>query len=353
MGQTTIGRSVAIVAAAALLASLTAATLAAPTSAAKPKPRCAGKVATIVGTRKSETIRGTRKADVIVAKGGDDTVRGRGGNDTICGGGGKDKLYGDGGNDRVRGEAGNDTAFGGSGRDKLFGNDGNDKLWGSTEADWLFGGAGRDRLEGQGSDDALDGGPAIDVCRQGVGSGPRVRCERPVPPPPAPLAPPPPPAPKTLVIAYSDLNGNHVFDSGDEMISKIVDTNGDGVPSKGDTIKMGRYPTNTNPGSADFADWDVKSHVVRGVDTADATEVEVDTSTDTGFFWIPTTDTSGGEYTEVNTGGLSQFVDDEGTGADDTAVTNASTPSKPSLTINWPAVTGTGDDRFIDVEFFF
>jgi Ca2+-binding RTX toxin-like protein len=68
---------------------------------------------------------------------------------------------------------------------------------GNTAADWLFGGSGRDRLEGQGGNDALDGGPAIDVCRQGVGSGRRVRCELPKPP-----------EPKTLVIAYSDINNN-------------------------------------------------------------------------------------------------------------------------------------------------
>ena len=264
--QFPVRRVGALLASAALLASLTAATVAAPTAAAK--PRCAGKVATIVGTKKADVIRGTKQGRCHRgARRGNDTVRGRGGNDTICGGGGKDTLYGDGGNDKVRGEAGNDTAFGGSGRDKLFGNDGNDKLWGNTAADWLFGGGGRDRLEGQGSDDALDGGPAVDVCRQGVGSGRRVRCERPVAPPPAPPAPvvpPPPPEPPTLVIAYGDVNTNHVYDAGDVLIAKIIDTKTNGDIDVGDTVKMGKYPTNPNvvkPAQlrSQYEDWQVKN----------------------------------------------------------------------------------------------
>jgi Divergent InlB B-repeat domain/RTX calcium-binding nonapeptide repeat (4 copies) len=76
--------------------------------AAKARPKCLGKKATIVGNNKANTIKGTKKADVIVAKGGNDRINGRGGADRICGGGGKDKIFGGPGNDRMDGGKGND-----------------------------------------------------------------------------------------------------------------------------------------------------------------------------------------------------------------------------------------------------
>jgi uncharacterized delta-60 repeat protein len=72
------------------------------------RARCAGKRATIVGTRSGERIIGTAHRDVIAALSGDDVVRGRGGNDLICGNGGNDRLIGDGGRDRLLGGSGND-----------------------------------------------------------------------------------------------------------------------------------------------------------------------------------------------------------------------------------------------------
>jgi Ca2+-binding RTX toxin-like protein len=117
----------ALVAAAALLASLLVATATAPTFAAK-KFYCRGQVATIVGTTKADRILGTNKRDVIVARGGNDIVIGRGGNDLICGGSGADRLV------------------------------------------------GRDGI------DLLNGGPGTDTCYQGQGSGPQAACELPLAP---------------------------------------------------------------------------------------------------------------------------------------------------------------------------
>src|SRR5688500_10606727 len=74
--------------AAAMIAALFAVLVVAlPAEAATPK--CFGRKATIVGTRRGDELRGTNKADVIVAKGGIDLVRARGGNDLICLGGGE------------------------------------------------------------------------------------------------------------------------------------------------------------------------------------------------------------------------------------------------------------------------
>jgi uncharacterized delta-60 repeat protein len=68
--------------------------------------RCAGRRATIVGTREDDELVGTRHRDVIVALAGDDVVRGRGGDDIICGGRGNDRLIGGAGRDVLRGGAG-------------------------------------------------------------------------------------------------------------------------------------------------------------------------------------------------------------------------------------------------------
>jgi uncharacterized delta-60 repeat protein len=100
-----------------------------------PPPRCAGIVATKVGTAKRNVIRGTNKRDVIVSLGGDDLIKGRGGNDLICAGAGKDV---------VKAGAGNDRVFGGSGRDRLLGEGGRDRLLGEAGKDALRGGPGRD-----------------------------------------------------------------------------------------------------------------------------------------------------------------------------------------------------------------
>ncbi len=68
--------------------------------------RCAGRRATIVGTRENDVLVGTRRTDVIVALAGDDSVRGRGGDDVICGGRGDDRLVGGPGRDVLRGGSG-------------------------------------------------------------------------------------------------------------------------------------------------------------------------------------------------------------------------------------------------------
>ncbi len=81
------------------------------------KPRCAGRVATRVGTGKRDVIAGTAGRDVIVGRGGNDTLKGMKGNDLLCGGSGKDKLLGGPGRDRLVGGPGRDKLLGGPGRD--------------------------------------------------------------------------------------------------------------------------------------------------------------------------------------------------------------------------------------------
>lgn len=91
-------------------------------------PRCAGRRATIVGTRGRDRIRGTRRRDVIVAGGGNDVIRAGRGNDLVCAGAGKDRVSG------------------GPGRDRLFGGSGNDRIKGDGGRDFCRGDRGRDRV---------------------------------------------------------------------------------------------------------------------------------------------------------------------------------------------------------------
>ncbi|MBC2933372.1 calcium-binding protein [Nocardioides sp. zg-1228] len=99
-------------------------------------PRCAGRVATIVGTAGADRLVGTPRADVIVALAGRDHIDARGGDDLVCGGPGGDVIQGGSGDDRLLGE-GNDWRADRGGV-HVFG-------------DVLDGGAG---------DDVLDVGPA-------------------------------------------------------------------------------------------------------------------------------------------------------------------------------------------------
>jgi hypothetical protein len=128
-------------------------------SAVSARPKCDGKVATIVGTNGPDRIRGTSGPDVIVAKGGKDTINGRGGRDRICGGKGKDIVNGGRGNDRLFGGSKFDIIDGGRGHDDIFGFKGDDLIYGRKGNDFINGGAG------------------IDGCYQGPGSGPIKKCE--------------------------------------------------------------------------------------------------------------------------------------------------------------------------------
>ena len=78
--------------------------------------RCAGRLATKVGTGAVDVISGTRGRDVIAGGRGNDTLRGLRGRDIICGGPGADTLKGGRGDDRLFGGRGRDTLLGGAGR---------------------------------------------------------------------------------------------------------------------------------------------------------------------------------------------------------------------------------------------
>ena len=345
-----ICRTVAVLAAATLTATMAATAIATEVEAAKAKPNCRGLAATIVGTKGPDRLVGTAKRDVIVGRGGNDVIDGRGGNDVICGGPGADRLIGK------------------AGRDLLYGNLGPDRLFGGVGPDRLFGGAGNDVIAGQVGNDYLRGGPGADTCYQGQGTGAQVSCELPTPPPPPPpaaappppaAAPPSPPPPAfdltdVLVIAYSDLDGNHVPSPGDVMISQIVDTNGDGTLSLGDTIEMGMYPTTAAPTSqSQFVPWGVESHVITILPTfTDPNYVAVGSSSGDHEWFRKETGFQNDNYSEDNSSGSSDIFDGYGEGWTDRVEVDMASPSQASTDDYW-STRGDGDDKLIDVDFYF
>jgi uncharacterized delta-60 repeat protein len=124
------------------------------------EPRCAGKLATIVGTPGADPIKGTSHADVIVTLGGHDRINGGGGDDYICAGAGDDTLNGLGGADLLFG--GSDDLGSASGDDRLDGGIGSDLLFTGDGTNHAFGDAGHDSLIGGGASDLLDGGGGDD-----------------------------------------------------------------------------------------------------------------------------------------------------------------------------------------------
>ena len=339
MYRSTIRRATSIVATAAILASLSAATVAAPSAAAE-KVTCRGKVATIVGTQGPDVLVGTNGRDIIAGLGGNDVIKGLGGHDLICAGRGADRVKGNQGSDRIYGNAGPDKLFGGKGPDKLFG------------------GVSDDLLKGQKGGDALDGGPGTDTCYQNQGTGSETSCELPaavvVPPVEKPTVIPPGPTPipldGILAVAYTDLNGDHVYDTGDVLIAKLADTDPGGFPSIGDTVIMGRYPTSLDPAPADFGDWNVTSHPVERVATPDDDSVAVGTAGGDRFSWSRHSATTFDEYAELEaaTSALTSIGDQLGS-LPDNIDTDPSSPSQPNGSLHLSAA-GTGDDRLIDVE---
>lgn len=130
---------------------------------AEARVRCAGRIATIVGTPGDDTLEGTRRADVIHGLGGFDSISGLGGDDVICAGHGIAAVPAGRGDDRVVGGPAADAVSGGPGADVVDGRGSEDILLGGPGNDRLRGGPLADVLDGGEGSDLLDGGKGGDV----------------------------------------------------------------------------------------------------------------------------------------------------------------------------------------------
>ncbi len=140
--------------------------------------RCAGRVATIIGTDGPDPLRGTPGDDVVVGLGGRDTIATGRGQDVVCAGSGNDRVRTGPGDDIVVAGRGADVVRGGPGRDRLVGQGGPDRLLAGAGNDLLRGNRGRDVLAGQRGDDRIVGGPGRDRCTGGPGRDRILGCER-------------------------------------------------------------------------------------------------------------------------------------------------------------------------------
>jgi hypothetical protein len=168
--------------------------------------------------------------------------------------------------------------------------------------------------------------------------------------------PPPPPEPPTLVIAYSDVNNNQVFDAGDVMIAKIVDTDKSGTINPGDTIKMGQYPTSpaaVTPAGVRgaFEPWRVTAHTVAAVDLTNVNLVSVTTPTGWVHDWWRAPGAPNDQYVEYKGADKSDIFDDFDAGNTDYVDTNPASASQPASEIYLQG-PGKGDDSFLDVIFY-
>ncbi len=150
-----------------------------------------------------------------------------------------------------------------------------------------------------------------------------------------------------LAIAYSDIDGLDGYSTDDVMIAKLVDMNGDKVPSKDDAIEMGRYPTSFS--ATAFGDWDIDGHTVTGIVFQDATYVVVRGASTRYYEWFANLDY--GFYTEYgDTEPNSSFQDGLADGYADFITANPDSPSRPDdPTYLWDGDDPT-DSGFIDVE---
>jgi hypothetical protein len=155
-----------------------------------------------------------------------------------------------------------------------------------------------------------------------------------------------------LAVAYSDLDGDHTFSSGDVLINRLVDTNGDGIPSAGDTIELGQYPidfTLTN-----FASFDAPDLIVTDVDQLYYGEIAVTTANWANRLEWHGHPASEGEYYSEWVGVVHTGIHDRFNDAipADYITADPGTPSQPALPVLGMTRTQQGDDRFIDVHIY-
>jgi hypothetical protein len=118
--------------------------------------------------------------------------------------------------------------------------------------------------------------------------------------------------------------------SADDLFSELVDTNGDGLVSVGDTVRTVSYPVDFVGGIGSYG---VEDHVVTKVDGQDATSIIVSVDDQVGstqYAWVRFGDAEG--FIETTTGAnflSSVYIDDFEAGIDQIQMTQDS-PSHPA-----------------------
>jgi hypothetical protein len=166
----------------------------------------------------------------------------------------------------------------------------------------------------------------------------------------------PTPLEAILAIAYTDLDGNGEFDTGDVLIAKLVDENDDGVPSVGDTIHMGQYPKDS--AMTEFAPFGVTTpHAVTEVLSASSDHVSVKSSA-AGIGFHEWRSISGSEayYEETRAGSgdpsyITTFIEVPRDGPECLVAVGSGSPGAPTQPISPTDWHPAGDASCIEVDF--
>jgi hypothetical protein len=173
-----------------------------------------------------------------------------------------------------------------------------------------------------------------------------------------------------LAIAYSNLDGSAGFAPGgaDRLISRLVDTNTDGVPSAGDTIEFGEYPLDVL--ASDFGTFGTSSLVATSGITPPPGSSGLAGIEAAGWFYTwndhgilpPNVDPfpvdayqEGSSLAGTPSGDPIVVVTDSDTDADGPDAVEVNLPGPPSNPDTAPILdfqTGGTGDAFIEVEVF-
>jgi hypothetical protein len=160
-----------------------------------------------------------------------------------------------------------------------------------------------------------------------------------------PVLPPPP-----LAVAYTNLDGVSGFDPAvDLLIAKVVDDNGDGIPSVGDSIITAQYPLDLD--AASFGTFAVTSHPVVAVNswTSGLLFVLSDKFPPAHRFISSSTSEV---YSEGSSGAFASFFDYIDSGSEDFIGVVGISPSQPDTPVGLSdqRVVRPEDNAFIDVD---
>lgn len=166
---------------------------------------------------------------------------------------------------------------------------------------------------------------------------------------------PAPDYPPVLAVAYSNLDGVDGFHAGQDMlIARLVDTNRDGAASAGDTVELGRYPTDL--AASGFGNFANTKFVATSVTFLDPNQVVVNIGADHAFIWAsfsPGLDAFGEGWNQT-TVPEDHLVEDwhfPSTNLDNIEVFSSS-PSGPDTAVPYTALSSATDDPFIDVDIY-
>jgi hypothetical protein len=138
------------------------------------------------------------------------------------------------------------------------------------------------------------------------------------------------------------------YSTGDVLIARLIDTSGDGQPGPGDTVEMGRYPTNYD--ATAFGKWGVKSHTVNSLYTKNVVGVTVLGPAAEGYTWYRQVGLLEIYREELAGGVAASLFQDALVGTEnDATLAQATSPGAPQTAMP-PTILGRGgDDPFIDI----